>query len=399
MTTTTQTTSSEVSSVPLLDLHAQFDSIRDEIEIAIQGVLASQRFILGPEVESLEEEVATYSQCEYGIGVSSGTDALLISLMAIDLKPGDEVITTPYTFFATVGAIARLGARPVFVDIDPISYNIDPAQIEAAITERTKAIIPVHLYGQMADMDPIVDLAKRHGLRVIEDAAQAIGAEYKDRRAGSVGDLGCFSFFPSKNLGAFGDGGMVTTNDPELADKVKLLRNHGYRPKYYNKIVGGNFRLDALQAAILRVKLKYLDDWTTARQANAKRYGGLFADSGLLDRGLVEAPQLGTSNPKPETRNSKLETRHIYNQFVIRVAKEARDDLRTYLKDGNIGTEIYYPVPAHVQECFQDLGYKAGDMPESEAAAAETIALPIYPELTDAQLQYVVDQIASFFAK
>lgn len=410
MSTTTAPATAKTISVPLLDLKAQYEQIRDEVEAAIQSVLESQRFILGPEVEALEEEIATYSQCEYGIGVSSGTDALLISLMAIDLKPGDEVITTPYTFFATVGSVARLGARPVFVDIDPISYNIDPRQIEAAVTEQTKAVIPVHLYGQMADMDPIVEIATRHGLYVIEDAAQAIGAEYKDPRAGSIGNLGCFSFFPSKNLGAFGDGGMVTTNDPELADKVRLLRNHGYRPKYYNKIVGGNFRLDALQAAILRVKLRHLDDWTAARQANAVRYAELFKDSGLLADGVVTLPQLSTfsssrlssldsglSPPSPATCHLTPNFRHIYNQFVIRVAKEARDDLRAFLKNRGIGTEIYYPVPAHLQECFENIGYKAGDMPESESAAAETLALPVYPELTDVQIRYVVTQIGNFF--
>ena len=397
MSTTTAPTTANAISVPLLDLRAQYESIRDEIEAAVRGVLESQRFILGPEVEALEEEIAVFSQCEHGIGVSSGTDALLVSLMAIDLKPGDEVITTPYTFFATVGAIARLGGRPVFVDIDPVSYNIDPSQTEAAVTKRTKAIIPVHLYGQMADMGPIVEVAKRHGLRVIEDAAQAIGAEYKDRRAGSVGDLGCFSFFPSKNLGAFGDGGMVTTNDPELADKVRLLRNHGYRPKYYNKIVGGNFRLDALQAAVLRVKLKHLDEWTAARQANAARYAELFKDSGLLHGSLVTLPQLPSSSLTPDICHLTPNFRHIYNQFVIRVTKESRDGLRIFLKDRNIGTEIYYPVPAHVQECFEGLGYELGNMPESEAAAAETVALPIYPELTDDQIECVVRQIAAFF--
>ena len=407
MSTTTKTASRDTMSVPLLDLKAQYDPIRDEIEAAIRGVLESQRFVLGPEVEALEQEIAIYSQCKHGIGVSSGTDALLVSLMAIDLKPGDEVITTPYTFFATVGAIARLGARPVFVDIDPVSYNIDPTRIEAAITERTKAIIPVHLYGQMADMAPIVDLAKRRGLRVIEDAAQAIGAEYKERRAGSIGDLGCFSFFPSKNLGAFGDGGMVVTNNAQLADKVQLLRNHGYRPKYYNKIVGGNFRLDALQAAVLRVKLKHLDDWTAARQVNARRYHQLFEQYGLtpdtchlpLDSSLTpDTCHLSPgSPPTPDTRHLTPNFRHIYNQFVIRVSGDVRDDLRAFLKDRQIGTEIYYPVPAHVQECFDHLGYRPGDMPESESAANETLALPIYPELTDEQIEYVVSQIAAFF--
>src|SRR5712692_2096026 len=269
MSTSTLAIEPKLQPVPLLDLKAQYVTIRDELREAFDRVAESQYFILGPEVESLEAEVAAYSQCEFGIGVSSGSDALLVALMAIDLKPGDEVITTPYTFFATAGAVARLGGKSVFVDIDPLTYNIDPTALEAAVTERTRAIIPVHLYGQVAEMDAVMEFANRHNLYVIEDAAQAIGAEYKGRRAGSIGHFGCFSFFPSKNLGGFGDGGMITANDPELADKVKLLRNHGYRPKYYNKVVGGNFRLDALQAAVLRVKLKYLDEWTKARQRNA----------------------------------------------------------------------------------------------------------------------------------
>ncbi|MCX7669415.1 MAG: DegT/DnrJ/EryC1/StrS family aminotransferase, partial [Anaerolineae bacterium] len=270
--------------IPLLDLKAQYAPIREEIRAAIDRVADAQHFIGGPEVEALEREVAAYSQAQFGIGVSSGTDALLVALMAIDLRPGDEVITTPYTFFATAGCIYRLGARPVFVDIDPRTYNIEPTHIEAAITDRTRAIIPVHLFGQMADMDPIMDIARRHDLIVIEDAAQAIGAEYKGRRAGSIGHFGCFSFFPSKNLGAFGDGGMITTNDPALAHQARLLRNHGAEPKYYHKVVGGNFRLDALQAAILRVKLKYLDGWTAARQRNAGRYRRLFVEAGLAEK-------------------------------------------------------------------------------------------------------------------
>lgn len=364
--------------VPLLDLKAQYAALRDEIHAAMDRVIESQYFILGPEVEALEREVAAYSHCKYGIGVSSGTDALLVALMAIDLQPGDEVITTPYTFFATAGSIARLGGRPVFVDIDPRTYNIDPAGIEAAITSRTKAIMPVHLFGQMADMDPIMAIAERHGLFVIEDAAQAIGAEYKGRRAGSIGHLGCFSFFPSKNLGGFGDGGMVVTNDAALADKVKLLRGHGARPKYYHKVVGGNFRLDALQAAVLRVKLRYLDEWTAARQHNAERYRQMFAAAGV-EVGLPYDAGFG---------------RHIYNQFVIR--SERRDALMAHLKAQQIGTEIYYPVPMHLQECFADLGYRAGNFPASERAAEETLAIPVYPELEERAQQAVVEVIQRF---
>jgi len=387
--------------IPILDLKAQYKSIEDEIHAAIERVVASQQFILGPEVEALEEEVAAYSHCRYGIGVSSGTDALLVSLMAIGLQPGDEVITTPYTFFATAGSIARLGGRPVFVDIDPGTYNIDPAGIEAVITSRTKAIMPVHLFGQMADMDPIMAIAERHGLYVIEDAAQAIGAEYKGRRAGSIGHLGCFSFFPSKNLGGFGDGGMVVTNDPELADRVKLLRGHGARPKYYHKVVGGNFRLDALQAAVLRVKLKYLDSWTSGRQRNAATYRRLFADAGLT----IGPPSCMTAGCQAHKEGACMlspgkvvlpveapERRHIYNQFIIRVSQ--RDRVIEALKAHRIGHEIYYPVPLHLQECFAYLGQHPGDLPASECAAAETLALPIYPELTDAMLARVVEAVA-----
>ncbi len=371
--------------VPLLDLKAQYETIKDEVREAIDRVLASQRFILGPEVEAFEEEIAAYSQTKYGIGVSSGTDALLVSLMATGVGPGDEVITTPYTFFATAGSIARLHAKPVFVDIDPLTYNIDPEKIEAAITPRTKAIIPVHLYGQMADMDPIMEIAERHGLYVIEDAAQAIGAEYKGRRAGSVGHLGCFSFFPSKNLGGFGDGGMVVTNDADLAERVRILRVHGAKPKYYHHVVGGNFRLDAIQAAVLRVKLRHLDEWTAARQRNANRYRELFREAGLLERG--EAITL------PHDAGWG---RHIYNQFVIRVPKR-RDELKAYLGENGIGSAVYYPVPLHLQKCFADLGYKAGDFPESEKATHETLALPVYPELSAYQSAVVVDSIRRFF--
>ena len=374
-------TETKLLPVPLLDLQAQYRSIREELREALDRVAESQHFILGPEVEGLEREVAAYSQCEFGVGVSSGSDALLVALMAINLKPGDEVVTTPYTFFATAGAVARLGAKPVFVDIDPETYNIDPAAVEAAVTERTRAIIPVHLYGQMADMGPIMEVAGRHKLYVIEDAAQAIGSELAGRRAGSIGHFGCLSFFPSKNLGGFGDGGMVTTNDPDLADRLKLLRNHGYRPKYYNKVIGGNFRLDAIQAAVLRVKLKYLDEWTAARQRNAGRYRTLFKEAGL------EAAEVVLPAEVPNGR-------HIYNQFVIRSGR--RDELMKFLKGRQIGTEIYYPVPMHTQECFAYLGHRAGDFPESERAAAETLALPIYPELTEEMLGTVVDAVADF---
>lgn len=369
--------------VPLLDLKAQYATIRDDVCAAMVRVAESQHFILGPEVTALEAEVAAYAQCRFGIGVSSGTDALLVALMALDLQPGDEVITTPYTFFATAGCIARLGAKPVFVDIDPATYAIDLAEIEAAVTSRTRAILPVHLYGQMAEMDPLMAVAARHGLPVIEDAAQAIGAESKGRRAGSVGHLGCFSFFPSKNLGGFGDGGMVVTNDPTLAEKITLLRSHGAKPKYYHKVVGGNFRLDALQAAVLRVKLPYLDTWTAGRQRNAATYRRLFLDVGLDH--VVGLP------------TELVGGRHIYNQFVIRCPQ--RDELMAHLKMHAIGHEVYYPVPLHLQECFADLGYRAGDFPQSEAAANETLALPIYPELTIDMQNAVVMAIAEFYQK
>ena len=357
--------------IPLLDLHAQYAPIRDEINAAIHRVLDSGVFILGPEVESLESEIAAYSQCQFGIGVTSGTDALLVALMACDIKPGDEVITTPFSFFATAGSIARVHAKPVFIDIEPDSFNIDPTKIAAAITPRTKAIMPVHLFGQMAEMNPIMELAMKHKLYVIEDAAQGIGAEYHGRRAGSIGHFGCFSFYPSKNLGCPGDGGMVTTNDPALAARTKALRNHGSTTKYYHQEVGGNFRLDALQAAILRVKLPYLDDWTVARQRNAQiyRHECRTGDSPVLP---VELPH----------------RRHVYNQFVIRTKR--RDALLDNLKSQSIGCEIYYPLPLHLQDCFATLGYREGDFPVAEAAAREVLALPIYPELTEDQIQTVV---------
>lgn len=367
--------------VPLLDLKAQYESIQREIREAMDRVLETQYFILGPEVATLETEVASYSQCAYGIGTSSGTDALLAALMVLNITPGDEVITTPYTFFATAGSIARLGAKLVFVDIDPVTYNLDPAGIEAQITEKTRAILPVHLYGQMADMQPILDVGLRHNIPVIEDAAQAIGAEYQGHRAGSLGMMGCFSFFPSKNLGGFGDGGMIVTDNAELADKLTLLRGHGARAKYYHKVVGGNFRLDALQAAVLRVKLQYLDRWTAGRQRNAAIYRRLFSEFGLDE--VIGLPV------------QRENTRHIYNQFVIRCPR--RDALMAHLKAEQIGCEIYYPVPMHLQECFATLGYQRGDFPESEKAADATLAIPIYPELTEAMQRRVVKTIAAFY--
>lgn len=377
--------------IPLLDLKAQYESIRSEIDAAIKRVVETQHFILGPEVVGLEKEIAAYSQCKFGVGVSSGTDALLLALMVIDIKPGDEVITTSYTFFATAGAIARLGAKPVFVDIDPHTYNIDPTQIENRINDRTRAIIPVHLYGQVAEMTPIMDLARQHNLIVIEDAAQAIGAEYYSRRAGSIGHMGCFSFFPSKNLGGFGDGGMVTTNDPVLDERLSLFRNHGYRPKYFNAVVGGNFRLDALQAAVLRVKLQHLDGWTTARQQNAGTYHHLFAEARLAtDLQTFNADQMGIVLPV-----EAHERRHIYNQFVIRCHR--RDELMHFLKDRQIDNEVYYPRPMHLQECFSSLAHQKGDLPKSEGAAEQTLALPIYPEISQTMQQRVVSCIAEFY--
>ncbi|MBI3610060.1 MAG: DegT/DnrJ/EryC1/StrS family aminotransferase [Nitrospirae bacterium] len=369
-------------SVPLLDLKAHHEPIYKEILDAIEQVIHSQAFILGPDVKKLEERVVSYCQTRFAIGVSSGTDALLVSLMALEIGLGDEVITTPYSFFATAGSITRVGAKPVFVDIDPVTYNIDPGKIEKAITPKTKAIIPVHLFGQCADMEPILKVAKQHNIKVVEDAAQAIGAEYKDgRRAGSMGDLGCLSFFPSKNLGAMGDGGMVVTNDPELAEKVRILRVHGGKPKYYHKLIGGNFRLDALQAAILRVKLRYLDGWSKTRRENAERYRALFGETGLTDRVILPKDVPG----------------HIYNQFVIRVPE--RDRLQAFLKEGEIGTEVYYPLPLHLQECFKGLEYSKGDFPNAEQASADSLAIPSYPELAPAQQAYVVKQVEVFYSR
>jgi len=369
--------------VPLLDLKAQYDTIRTEIEPVIKEVIESQYFILGPKVKELEEKVATYSDTKFGIGVSSGTDALLIALMALDIGEGDEVITTPYSFFATAGVIARLGAKPVFVDIEPEYFNINPSKIEETITDKTKAIIPVHLYGQMADMNPIMEIAKKYDLYVIEDAAQAIGSKYYDgRKAGSIGNIGCFSFFPSKNLGGFGDAGMVVTNDEKLAEKLVHLRVHGSAPKYYHKIVGGNFRIDALQAAVLSIKLDYLDQWTNKRQQNAETYNSLFQKSSLENSIVL-----------PKTNKNYF---HIFNQYILRTTK--RDELLKFLQFNNIGCEIYYPLPLSIQDCFSYLGYIEGDFPESEKASNETIAIPIYPELTEEQQQYIVEKFVEFYS-
>jgi dTDP-4-amino-4,6-dideoxygalactose transaminase len=373
--------------VPFLDLKAQYFKIKDEIDRAVSEVISEQHFILGPKVEALEEAIAGYSSARYGIGVASGSDALTLSLMAMGVGAGDEVVTTPFTFFATAGSISKVGAKPVFVDIDPRTYNLDPAHLQERITPRTKAIIPVHLFGQCADMEPIKESARSNGLRIIEDAAQAIGADYiKDsappQRVGSIGDLGCFSFYPSKNLGGFGDGGLVTTNDDELAKRVRLLRVHGASAKYHYQCIGINSRLDALQAAVLLVKFRYLEEWTDARLKNAAYYDQLFEETGYQTLG-IEIPYVQYTN------------RHIFNQYVIRVPK--RDELGVFLSQEGIGTDVYYPLPLHLQECYRDLGYEEGDFPHAEKAARETLALPIYPDLTREQQDYVVSKIGEFF--
>jgi dTDP-4-amino-4,6-dideoxygalactose transaminase len=367
--------------VPLLDLKAQYDPLRSELLDAITRVCDSQRFIHGPEVEGLERELEAYLGVQHAIGVSSGTDALLAALMAVGVGPGDDVITPTYSFFATAGCVARLGARPVLVDIEPDTFNLDTQAAIAAITPRTRAIVPVHLFGQSAELMPLTNAAVRHGIPIIEDAAQAIGARYHDHAVGSLGAIGCFSFFPSKNLGAFGDAGFVSTNDQRLARQLRLLRNHGMEPKYFHHLVGGNFRLDAIQAAVLRVKLPHLDAWTAGRQQNARRYRALFEDAKLAGtvRLPVEAPN----------------RTHIYNQFVLRVPE--RDRLKAHLEQAGIGTEVYYPVPFHLQKCFASLGYSAGAFPHAEAAAQNSIALPIYPELAEAQQAAVVSAMKSFY--
>lgn len=387
--------SGNITGVPLLDLKAQYAPLRDEIEAAIREVCESQYFVMGPKVVELEAAVAAYSQVGFGIGVSSGTDALLVALMALDVGPGDEVITSPFTFFATGGVIARLGARPIYCDIDPATYNLDPEAVSRFISDEcrsdggklinkatgghVKVLMPVHLFGQMADMTSLMNIAADNQMKVVEDAAQAIGAEEPDgRRAGSIGDIGCMSFFPSKNLGAFGDGGMCVTRDEELAEKLRVLRVHGGKPKYYHALIGGNFRLDAIQAAVLQVKLGHLDAWTAGRQSNAAHYDELLASA---------ADRIG----RPFVRDGG---RHIFNQYTLRVSD--RDDLRKHLQENGIGTEIYYPVPLHVQECFSYLGYERGDCPESEAAADSVLSIPIYPELTVEQRQYVADHILGY---
>jgi dTDP-4-amino-4,6-dideoxygalactose transaminase len=367
-------------SVPLLDLRAQYAPLRDEILSALTRVCDSQRFIMGAEIASLESELARMLGVGHAIAVSSGTDALLLALMALGVKSGDEVVTSAYSFFATAGCISRLGARPVFVDIDPQTCNIDPSRIADAITPKTKAILPVHLFGLSADLDPILDEASRSGIPVIEDAAQAIGATYGSRQVGGFGAFGCFSFFPSKNLGAFGDAGLVTTNDATLATRARSMRTHGMEPKYHHLMVGGNFRMDELQAAVLRVKAPHLAAWTEARRLNAARYIRMFGDAGLGDR--IALPI------EPQGR------RHVFNQFVIRTPE--RDGLKRHLDDCHIGNEIYYPQPLHLQPCFADLGYGPGDLPQAERAAAESLAIPIYGELTVEQQQAVVSAIAEF---
>jgi dTDP-4-amino-4,6-dideoxygalactose transaminase len=385
--------------VPLLDLKAQYRQFKAEVLPVLERICDSQYFILGPETTALEAAIARYSGAAHGIGVSSGTDALLLALMALDIGAGDEVITSPYTFFATGGTIARTGARPVYLDIDPATFNLSPAAVQRFIDEecvaggqglvrratggKVKALVPVHLYGQCADMGPLLAIARRYGLKVVEDAAQAIGAEYAGgARAGSLGDVGCFSFFPSKNLGAFGDAGLCTAQDAELAEKLRVMRVHGGKPKYYHALIGGNFRIDELQSAVLNVKLRYLDGWTAGRQRNAGLYRELIAAAGLAS--TVTLPHAVPGY------------RHIYNQFVIRAPE--RDRLKQHLTDHGVGTEIYYPVPLHVQACFGYLGGKAGDCPESERAARETLALPVYAELERDQLEYVVEVIRRFYA-
>src|SRR5882672_7799289 len=383
--------------VPLLDLQAQYATIRDDVRAAIDRVFESQQFVLSAEVQALEEEIARYSQTKFAVGCASGSDALVLALMSCGVGDGDEVITTPFSFFATASAITRLGARPVFVDVDEQTYNLNPSLVADAITERTKAIVPVHLYGQCAEMDPLIELAgsggpaasvsepaRQRGIPIIEDAAQAIGAEDHGRRAGSMGTIGCFSFYPSKNLGGAGDGGMLVTNDLDHARRLHMLRVHGEERKYFNKLVGINSRLDALQAAVLRAKLPHLDEWTTARQRKAQQYELMFIDAGLAEQ--IEVPFVRTN------------ARHIFHQFVIRIRDGRREALRDHLREHGVGTDVYYPVPLHLQECFAFLGYKEGDFPVAELAAKETLALPVYPELTDEQQDYAVAMIEKFLS-
>lgn len=395
--------------VPLLDLTRYDDDVMEEFRAAFERVLRSGHYILGQEVEAFEQECAEYIGVKHAIGVSSGTDALLLALMTLGIGAGDEVICPTYTFFATAGSIWRMGAKPVFVDSNPVCYNLDPAQIEGKLTKRTKAIMPVHLYGQCAEMDEIMEISQRRGIPVIEDAAQAIGAEYKNRGAGTMGAFGCFSFFPSKNLGALGDAGLITTNDDELAAKAKILRAHGAEPKYYHRLVGANFRIDALQAALLRIKLRHLNDYTAKRQSNAALYSKLLMASGLASFNTdsdVCAAYCASSKMDANAAAASLllpvacQSRHIYNQYIVRVKGAGqRDELRNFLKNKNVATEVYYPVPLHLQECFAALNHAPGDFPMAETAAAETLALPIFPELTAGEIQYVAEQIVAFFQK
>jgi len=388
--------------VPLLDLVQQYKSIKSEIDSALMEVVESQRFILGASVKNLEDEIADYLNVKYAYGVSSGTDALLLSLMAIGIKPGDEVIVPTYSFFATAGVVSRLNATPVFVDIDPVTFNILPDEIEKKITAKTKAIIPVHLYGQSADMLPIVEIAQKHGLKVIEDGAQAITTQYKDGNfVGTIGDIGCFSFFPSKNLGGFGDGGMVVTNNEELAHLLKIMRVHGGEPKYYHKVIGGNFRLDAIQAAVLRVKLPHLNSWSEKRRNNAELYNKLFIEANIAEETGITCFDANNKILLPraiykdfsETFGNSFNF-HIYNQYVIRVEK--RDELKEYLRNNGIGCEIYYPVPFHKQECFNNLSSVNDKYPNADFAAKTSLAIPVYPELSTEQIQFVANKIIEF---
>ena len=375
--------------VPLLDLKAQFAPLRDRINEAVQRVIDSQYFILGPDVEALEKDVAQYTGARFAIGCASGTDALILSLAAVDVGPGDEVLTTPVSFFSTASCAYKVGARPAFVDIDPITFNIDPERVEEAIGPKTKALLPVHLFGQSAEMDALLEVARARDIPVVEDAAQALGATYRSGESGqsahcgAIATLGCYSFFPSKNLGGFGDGGMVVTSDETLADRLRELRVHGGRQMYHHKWVGWNSRLDALQAVVLKIKLPHLDDWSAGRAANADRYDRLLTESGLVENGSVQLPH----------RTDKA--RHIFNQYTLRV--ERRDELKKHLGEKSIGCSVYYPVPLHLQECFQELGYKEGDFPHAERACREVISLPVYPELTGEQQQRVVEEIAGFY--
>jgi len=363
--------------IPILDLRAQYATYKSEALQAISEVCDSQSFALGPAVAAFEEQIRTYLECKYAVGVSSGTDALLVSLMALNIKPGDEVITTPFSFFSTASSIVRLGAKPVFVDVDQDSYNIDANQIEQRITEKTLAIIPVHLFGQAAQMKPIMEMAQRHSLFVIEDAAQAIGAVQDGTKCGSFGEFGCFSFYPTKNLGGFGDGGLVTTNNEELAEKVKILRNHGQNPTYFYKMIGGNFRLDGIQGAVLNVKLRYLDQWNERRRQNAALYDEYFTDS------LIKPPKIDPNNFS------------IYHQYTITAPE--RDRLQKFLSENKIGSAIFYPKPLHLQECFSYLGYKEGDLAVAERLCKEVLSLPIYPELTPGQIEYIAQKVFEFY--